>query len=199
MDFIYFASMVIFLSLSGVLAPGPLFAVTLSEGKKNKFAGIKISVGHATVELPIIISLAFLGMSFDLGIGKDMIALIGGILLLYLAYSEIKSDKSEIKIKGVISGILMSALNPYFIIWWLTVGFSLVLKSIEFGLIGLISLIILHESCDFGWLGFVSAFSNRLSGYKNFSKALSYVSAIILAFFGIYFIYTSTSKLLIYP
>jgi len=199
MDFALFAVTVVSVSLSGVLAPGPLLAVTLAEGKKNRFAGIEISAGHAIIEMPIIVMLYLFGSLATLGIEKSFIAFAGGMLMLYLAYREIKAEKTgEYRIKGILSGILMSMLNPYFIVWWLTIGFTLVLLSLNFGALGVIAFVILHESCDFGWYGFVSLFSNRLSERKGFEKTLSLISAIILITFGIYFIYTSLKTLILY-
>ncbi len=199
MDFALFAITVVSVSLSGVLAPGPLLAVTLAEGKKNRFAGIEISAGHAIIEMPIIAMLYFFGSLTALGIEKSFIAFAGGILMLYLAYREIKAEGTgEYRIKGVFSGILMSMLNPYFIVWWLTIGFTLVLLSLNFGILGIIAFVILHESCDFGWYGIVSFFSNKLSERRGFEKTLSLISAIILITFGFYFIYTSLKTLILY-
>lgn len=198
MDFSVFALTVISVSLSGVLAPGPLLAVTIAEGKRNRFAGFEISAGHAVIEIPIIIALYAFGRIADLGNEKNLISLAGGILMFYLAYRELRGERSELKIRGVLSGILMSALNPYFIVWWLTVGLTLVLLAMNFGIAGIIAFIILHEACDFGWLGFVSFFSGKLSEVKGFEKVLSYISSAILIVFGAYFITSSIRTLLLY-
>ena len=57
MDLFSFILTVIFISLSGVLMPGPIFATAMSEGRSNKHAGIFIAGGHAIVEIPLIIIL----------------------------------------------------------------------------------------------------------------------------------------------
>ncbi len=191
MDLPLYLAMVFTISLSGVLSPGPLFAATLSEGLKNPFSGFRISAGHAVVEVPLIISLYFAGF-FVTEDAKSAIALIGGIFLLYLAYEEIrgKSD-GERKIRGTMTGIILTILNPYFLMWWLTVGFSLLSLSYEFGLIGLLLFILVHESADFGWLGFVSFTSHRLSKYAGLKRKLEIFSAPIFAIFGVYFITNS--------
>ncbi len=198
MEFFLFALTVVSISLSGVLAPGPLLAVTIAEGKRNRFAGFEISMGHAMIEIPIILALYVFGSFADLGTERDLIALAGGVLMFYLAYRELRGERKEPRIKGALSGILMSALNPYFIVWWLTVGLTLVLLSMEFGVAGLVAFIVLHELCDFGWLGFVSIFSNRLSSMEWLDRILSYISSAILIVFGTYFTVTSLSALLLY-
>jgi len=53
-----FAGMVILISASGVMSPGPLFAANISYGlKQGVKAGIKMAYGHTVVELPLIILL----------------------------------------------------------------------------------------------------------------------------------------------
>ncbi|RLI75225.1 lysine transporter LysE [Archaeoglobales archaeon] len=198
MEFIAFILTVILISLSGVLAPGPLFAATIAEGKTNRFAGFLIALGHAIVEIPIILALFFFGVIIATDFIKSIVGLIGGFVLLYLAYLEVKSKKEVKPARGVFTGVIMSSLNPYFIIWWLTIGFKLIMDSIAFGLIGLIGFIIAHEFCDFSWLGFISFSSNKSTeiwGEKAF-KILTAVSVTILVFFGIYFIYTGFTTLL---
>ncbi len=184
---------VILISLSGVMAPGPLFAVTVAEGRTRPYSGFVISAGHAIVEIPIILALFTFGAFVMDNTLKRIILLIGGLVLIYFAINEArnygKSPKAS-NYRGLISGVLMSLLNPYFIIWWLTVGFVLVMYSTSFGLIGIILFIIVHELCDFAWLGFVSYSSNKTVNIwgEKANKVLSCFSILIFLFFGIYFI-----------
>jgi len=192
MEFLPFMASVFFISLSGVMAPGPLLAVTMAEGKTNRFAGFFITLGHASVEIPIILALFMFGNVVITNDIKAAIGLVGGMVLLYFAYSEYSSDEESTRpTKGVISGILMSSLNPYFIIWWLTIGFHLILESITFGIIGLLIFILVHELCDLSWLEFVSEMSHRssLTLGKRAERTLTLISVAILVIFGAYFAY----------
>lgn len=195
MELFAFIATVVLVSLSGVMAPGPLFAAAVSEGRKNVFSGITLSFGHAAVEIPIILALFAFGVSIATEGIKTVVGILGGFVLLYLAYLEFRNFGVEIsggKSRGFITGVAMSSLNPYFIIWWLTVGFHLVNQAILFGLLGLGLFIIAHELCDFLWLGFVSATSNRtasLWGDRAY-KVLSLVSMSIFLVFGFYFLST---------
>ncbi len=194
-----FAITVVLISLSGVMAPGPLFAATIAEGRRNGFAGVLISLGHATVEIPIILSLFLFGTFIATEFVKAVVGVLGGVVLLYLAYLELRGGESESKpTRGYFTGMAMSVFNPYFIIWWLTVGFVLVMKSLEFGLLGLVTLIILHELCDFSWLTFLSLTSNRASNVwgKRAQMVLTAVSVVIFVVFGIWFISTGMTTLL---
>ena len=63
-----FALMVIAISASGVMSPGPLFTANIVYGlKEGRNAGLKMALGHTIVELPLIILL---------GIGTIFISLL---------------------------------------------------------------------------------------------------------------------------
>ncbi len=189
MDILAFVLMVIFISLSGVMAPGPLFAATLAEGRKNPFSGFIVSTGHAVVEIPLILALYAFGLTLN-SLERKFLAIAGGIVMLYLAYSEVKGGESEYKGGSLFAGAAMTALNPYFIMWWLTVGLTLITKSIEFGIFGLIVFILAHEMCDYVWLGFVAAFSGKIAkADKKLQDVLRITSASLLLFFGAVFLY----------
>jgi len=198
MDFLGFLASVVLISLSGVLAPGPLLAATMAEGKTNRYAGFFISLGHASVEIPIIIGLFLFGSVAITENVKSAIGIVGGIVLLYFAYNEYASKSETMPVKGFVSGILMSSLNPYFIIWWLTIGFHLILQSIEFGALGLASFIVAHEICDFSWLGAISmmTFKSTKSLGAKAERTLTLISVVILLVFGAYFVYSGLSSAL---
>ena len=60
MQFLEFSVLVIIVSASGVMAPGPLFAANLAYGlKQGTKSGIKMAVGHTIVEFPLVILLIF--------------------------------------------------------------------------------------------------------------------------------------------
>ncbi|AEA47069.1 LysE family transporter [Archaeoglobus veneficus] len=191
MELAIFLATVVFISLSGVMAPGPLFAATLAEGRKNPLAGFVISAGHAIVEVPIILLLFLFGLSAPPSL-KTYVGIAGGVVMLYLAYLELKSGGNDVKPgKALFTGIAMSALNPYFIMWWLTIGLALILKATTFGIVGLALFIVAHELCDFLWLGIISISSNKAAAIwgAKAQKVLTAFSVSILLFFGIYFIY----------
>lgn len=201
MELYAFLLTVVLVSLSGVMAPGPLFAAAIAEGRKNVFSGFIISAGHAAVEVPLILALFLFGMSIATESIKVMAGILGGIVLLYLAFIEYKNFGKEIKAKkgrSFFTGVVMSSFNPYFLMWWFVVGFYLISQSIVFGIYGLLLFIVVHELCDFLWLGFVSATSNRtayLWGKKAY-KTLSIISISIFVTFGAYFFITGVNSLL---
>ena len=89
------------------------------------------------------------------------------------------------------AGIFLSALNPFFLIWWLTVGIILIRESIElWGITGILILFFFHIWMDYVWLfvvaGFASKTKNILSN-KNYKILIIGLSALLI-YFGIDFL-----------
>lgn len=201
MELYFFLATVILISLSGVMAPGPLFAAAIAEGRKSPFSGLSVSAGHAAVEIPIILALVPFGVAITETKSITMtIGVLGGVVLLYLALMELRSFGQKVEAKkgrSFFSGIAMTGVNPYFLIWWLTVGFHLVNQAILFGVLGIVLFIIAHEMCDVAFLGFVSATSNKTAsmwGSRSY-KILSGISITIFVVFGVYFLATGVYSL----
>ena len=91
----------------------------------------------------------------------------------------------------ILAGIFLSALNPFFIIWWLTVGFKLITESIElWGFFGIVILFLVHIWMDYVWLYVVAFFAsktNNLLSNRNY-KIMIVALAMILIYFGIEFL-----------
>ena len=76
---------VVVISLSGVMMPGPLFAVTVAKSYKSQFAGVQIAAGYALVEIPLILLIYFgLGRFFQHELVQLTLSLLGGVVLLGL-------------------------------------------------------------------------------------------------------------------
>ena len=58
-DFYLFLASVAIISMSGVLLPGPLFAVTIEKASKRRTAGVLIALGHGVVEFPLMFMIFF--------------------------------------------------------------------------------------------------------------------------------------------
>ena len=195
-----FALAVITISASGVMAPGPLFAANITYGlKQGTKAGIKIAVGHTIVELPLIILLGVGVFSLEsFPEFRPTITILGAITLFVFAGIQIKSILKQDKIihenqrsNPIIIGIVFSALNPFFIIWWITIGFKLISDAmIMWSFFGMLILFVLHIWMDFVWLGataFLASKSSKLirnKGYKILIIGLSFA----LIYFGITFL-----------
>ena len=222
MNILEFAGEVILLSASGVLSPGPLFFTNLIYGsKKGAHTGIKIAYGHTIVELPLIIILALslsklLFVDLTSNGNLKIIALIGGISITLFSLIQIRSIiarkaivadvddtnnmnnnyflkiKSERRRGPIIVGIIFSALNPFFLIWWSTVGLKLISDSILlFGIVmGILFTFFFHIWMDYAWLISTSyMISKGVSILKaRFYNILLFLLSIVLALYGLYII-----------
>lgn len=98
---------------------------------------------------------------------KEVIAFVGGLFLLFMGISMFRSIKQiDVNSKKsthlpIIDGILLSLGNPYFLIWWATVGATLIFRSISFGTLGFLFFMLFHWLCDFFWCYFLSILSFR--------------------------------------
>jgi threonine/homoserine/homoserine lactone efflux protein len=199
-QFFEFTILVIIVSVSGVMAPGPLFAANVSYGLKGGAkTGIKMAIGHTIVELPLVILLGIGVFSLEIFPEfRTIISILGAITLFVFATIQIKTvlRKEKIKISNpkqgpLIAGILLSALNPFFIIWWLAIGFKLISDAMilwSFG--GILIMFVLHIWMDFVWLGAVSFFASKSSGIlsnRNYKVLMLGISGM-LVYFGITFL-----------
>ena len=195
-----FLGLVIIISASGVMSPGPLFAANIMYGlREGKISGLKMAIGHTIVEFPLIL---FLGIGFfsieNMPEIRIVITILGAIGLFGFAALQIRSViKKEFSIETnskqgpLVAGILLSALNPFFIVWWLTIGLVLISESIQiFGIFGIVVLFLFHIWMDYAWLFTIAAFSSRAKNYlskRNFKFIIIGLS-VVLVYFGIEFL-----------
>lgn len=203
-DPIMFLGWVMLISISGAVAPGPVFAAAVARGLSDGKAGLKISAGHALIEVPLIAAI-FLGL---MAVLQDqnvlaVIGLVGGAFLLYMGVSMFRSPEEGPDLNGspygsLTAGIALTAANPYFLLWWATVGAALIALAAAFGWWMLPLFAVVHLACDFLWLGLVSysASKSRVLLKGRWFKALNAVFGLFLVGFALYFLYGSLSTFL---
>ncbi len=188
----------VLISLSGVMAPGPITAVTLSKGTKSPHAGAIIALGHGIVEIPLMILILYgFGEILKILYIKAIIGLLGGLFLLKMGLNllqgikQAKINSSNDPHSPLIAGIILSLANPYFLIWWATIGSILIFRSITFGLLGFVIFMILHWFCDFFWCYFLSALSFKGGQFfgKRLQQVLFAICGVFLLFFSAKFIF----------
>ena len=195
-----FALIVIIISASGVMSPGPLFAANITHGLKNGTkAGIKIAIGHSLVEFPLVILLGIGILSMEVFPEfRTIISILGAITLFVFAFLQIKTilnknKKISTKLKQgpIITGVLLSGLNPFFIIWWLTIGLKLISDAMAiWAFAGILIVFVLHIWMDFVWLGataFLISKSKKIISNTNYKIIVLTLSAILI-YFGITFL-----------
>ena len=193
-----FAVAVIVISISGVMSPGPLFAANVAYGLKGGTkTGLKMAYGHTVVELPLVILLGIGALSLEIVPQfREIISFFGAISLFVFAGIQIRSvlKKPTAVFEGkhgpFLAGIMLSALNPFFLIWWFTIGFKLISDALviaSFAGIGI--MFVFHIWMDYAWLCTVSFLSSRgkkILSNKNYSMFMIAISGILI-YFGIIF------------
>jgi threonine/homoserine/homoserine lactone efflux protein len=186
------------ISLSGVLAPGPITAATLAAGARARHAGVWICAGHILVELPLILLLsAGLGTLLEGKGVRSGIGLAGGLLLLVMGLQLLASlrkpadDRADpVQRHPLWIGIALTGANPYFLLWWATVGLTLTSQAVQFGMLALVLFALVHWLCDLGWLevlSFAGFKGSRALGNRS-QKIISAVCALMLLGFGVKFV-----------
>jgi threonine/homoserine/homoserine lactone efflux protein len=203
-----FAVTVVILSASGALAPGPLFFVTVSHGiKSGTKSGILFSIAHSLVEFTLVMLLALGLLSVaNMPPVRLAVGVAGGVALIIFGAMQIRSSFSykpeEIKTGQkatrslILLGLALTGLNPYFIVWWLTVGANLIFISLEFaGLVGVVFMYFCHVWVDYAWLILVSGFAKRSSKILRFKwyRILMAVFGAVLIYYGFSFLIGSLS------
>lgn len=198
---IFLSSFVI--ALSGALMPGPLLTVTISESPRRGFAtGPLLIAGHGILELMLVAAI-FLGLAplLQKPVVFSVIALAGAAILVWMAAGMFRAlpvlslkpgAASASKGKSlVVTGILMSLANPYWSVWWVTIGLGYILQSRQFGLWGVWFFFAGHILADFLWYSAIStavAKGGRLLTDRIY-RVLTGLCAGFLVVFAAYFFY----------
>lgn len=195
---------VVVVSLSGVMMPGPVTAAIVAKGHHNSRAGLWVALGHGAVELPLI-TLIYLGLAafFTLTAVRTSIGLAGGAMMLFLGWQMFRSLKeantqaNPIPYNSVTVGLVTTAANPGFFLWWATIGAALVANASAFGPPGVMAMAITHWMCDIGWDWLVSwgVFRSRRVWSDRLRKIVFAGFAVLLAGFGVWFIVSAVSLL----
>jgi threonine/homoserine/homoserine lactone efflux protein len=201
--YLFLASVAV-ISLSGVLMPGPLFAVTLKKAAKSKIAGALIAVGHGIVEFPLMFLIFFLLSQFQIpGIIQIAVGLIGGFLMVLMGIQTFrnrhKTENAPVALKrdSVFAGVYTTAVNAGFVLWWLTIGTTLILNAQIFGLIGFSIFAGVHWLIDFSWYTVVALviFKSQRFWNDRVRMGITFFCVTVFIGFGLFFMGSATWSL----
>ncbi len=191
---------------SGAVTPGPLFAPTIRESLRRGFlAGPLVVTGHSVLELLVVAGLA-LGVSplFVEGPAITVISFLGGLFLIWMGSRMvfIPTTTPEASARSgpalarngevVMAGALMSVSNPYWSIWWATIGLNYVIWARDVGAPGVALFYVGHILSDAVWYGAVAlaiAGGRRIIG-PGLYRGLMVVCGLFLLAMGGYFFYS---------
>ena len=205
---------------SGAMTPGPLLLVTISQTLKMGFiAAPLIIVGHSLLELAATAGLV-IGVKelIDKPLVSGLIGVSGGTVMLLMSIGmvreafrkggmEAKGRETEIReqnispgqiAKPVGLGVLISLSNPFWTIWWVTVGAAFIAKALETGFSLLPAFYIGHILSDYVWYGIVGigiVLGIRVMGGRGY-RVLLLICSVFLMLFGVYFLYKGGRSLI---
>jgi threonine/homoserine/homoserine lactone efflux protein len=195
--------------------PGPLFAANVLQGTRGGArSGFIISIGHMLVELPLVMVMG-LGISSLLNLPgfATVVGLIGGSALIIFGVLQIRDvtrssfgnepvESAGQQKKSLMLGVALTGLNPFFIVWWLTVGLGLVVQAVELGaLLGVLIMYVSHVWMDYAWLtgtAYLAARGKTLIQARGY-RLLLIGLALLLIYFGAGFILRTVFQFSILP
>ena len=197
------------IALSGALMPGPVLTVTVSESaRRGAKAGPLMIFGHGILELALVLALlGGLAPFFSRDEVFVVVSLVGGAILLWMACMMFK-ELPELKLKFdhddqrprslVLSGILLSLANPYWLIWWATIGIGYIMYSVKFGIPGIVAFFTGHILADLAWYSLISfgVAKGRNFFTDRFYRRLTGACASFLFVFSCYFFYSGLERII---
>jgi threonine/homoserine/homoserine lactone efflux protein len=206
MNLVDFIVTVVVVTASGALAPGPLsFAVLMQGSKGGALAGFSCAIGHTLVEFPLVLALA-LGLlaATSQPFVKSVIGVAGGIGLIVFGILQIRdtictaptvnqpAKRTTLPASALVLGAALTGLNPYFILWWLTIGSVLIIQALAFtALLGVLVMYVSHVWMDYAFMTALAHF-----GRKGEAIVGSKYYRIVLGIFGAILIYYGASFIL---
>ena len=197
---------------TGAVAPGPLLFVCAYQTLTAGFiAGMMTVAGHAAAELVLVVALSaglarFLttrpAVLRTVRVSAGLVlAALGVMMLLYLPSAELRTGQAEasatVFTQPVLMGAAVSVGNPYFIVWWATVGLGLLGGAAGRGRTGIVTFYVGHQLSDVVWYAFVAgslALGRTSILGPNAYKILLGASGIFMIGFAVYFVLGGRKK-----
>ncbi len=193
--------------------PGPMNAIIAEESVLRGWkAGFKAGLGAMVADV-LFFSLALIGVvAFIQRFPqiREILIFIGGLLMLYFAYGAVQGATRQFRSaqipesRGFSKAFVLSLTNPYQILFWLTAGVELLtpgridmLAYANAALSGILVVETGHPALVLGlfggiaiWIvGFPAALSAAESRLDSLAPIIAYGSAVVLAGFGVYFLF----------
>jgi threonine/homoserine/homoserine lactone efflux protein len=200
------------IGLTGALTPGPTLIATIRASVEHGwYAGPVITAGHCLVEFVVFV-LILVGLITIAGQYSWLIASFGGVALVIFGILTILGSRTmslsgtmtggvsvakpgweSVGTNGIgqlfLSGVLTSVANPYFWVWWLSIGSAMVVAGLEGGLILGAAFLVGHWVADITWYTVVSVtiHRGRILLSDNLYCSINALCGASLVVFGVWF------------
>jgi len=198
---------------TGAMMPGPVSTLALTESARRGFwAGPLVTAGHALAELLMVAALVLgAGQALQYNWLVGAIGFLGGFFLLWMGIEIARTawlGRLSLAQHGVattraphqsalIKGLLASVVNPYWLLWWVTVGAGYLLLFVRFGVPGVVVGYLAHISTDLLWnsfLSFIVTSSRRVLSDQVY-RGILLVCGLFLMALSVYFIQSGVGLL----
>jgi threonine/homoserine/homoserine lactone efflux protein len=196
------------ISLTGAMSPGPLTTLALSEGaRRGRWAGWQLSAGQGLVEGALVVAIGLgLGNFLRQPVVGAVIGVVGGGFLIWMGWGLVSGAwRGSLSLAAAASGeapavtqlgllpagVALSVSNPYWSLWWASVGAGLILTALKWGVIGLAAFYLVHWLTDLGWLNlmsFLTASGRGLVNERIYRAVLLGCGLALIAFGGYFFV-----------
>ncbi len=157
------------IGLTGAMAPGPYLTVTVTRTiREGRGPAFLMLVGHAALEGILLVGFAFgLQQLLARPTVHAVMAVVGGAFLLWMGaglvngairgtiHPQAAEERRPSRLGPVLHGAAVSLSNPYWTLWWATIGVKLALDGLAIGPVGIAAFFIGHQLADVAWYGFV--------------------------------------------
>ncbi len=177
-------------------------------------AGPLLVLGHSLLELVVVIGLAAGAARFlESLLATFIIGVAGGVLLLWMGWGmarkpgshsmpnrevdEPSGAPSSQDAMTVVGGALVSMSNPFWSLWWASIGLGYILWSIDLGFAGMASFYTGHILSDLVWFSAVTfaVASGRRFLTPSVYQGLILACGVFLLGMGVWFVSSGVSAL----
>lgn len=210
MELIFIFTTAFVIGLSGAMMPGPLLTADIVYSAERGFwSGPWLILGHGLLEIFLIIILLAGAASFLIRPAvATVIALVGGLFLIYFGFSMVwdvytgkiisldhqspMGPRKSARLHPFLTGILISAANPYWIIWWATIGLSYLTLALKSGTLGITSFYSGHILADLLWYTAIAYVVSKGAGSicPRVYRGVLTICGVFLLGLGGYFLYS---------
>jgi threonine/homoserine/homoserine lactone efflux protein len=191
---------------SGAMMPGPVLTVTITEVPRHGWTtGLLVSLGHGAVELALVAAL-YLGAAplISQSSFSKIVGLAGGAILLWMGgQMAIGGVRGSVGLRldpeggnakpsrPAVLGGATTLSNPYWYLWWATVGMAYMVQAMRHGYVGVAFFFSGHLMADVGWYSLVSVVMVLGQRAMNDAvyRALVGVCGLFLTGLGVYFVW----------
>lgn len=160
-----------------------------------------MALGHTVFELPYVSLLAYLYTGLYTLLENSLVktsmavamALVNSFFIYSLFSDSIRClrgsclsrDPGRVFSRPLVAGILLTGLNPFFLLWWASVGAPLIQYAVLYGAAGLAVMYVSHVWLDYLWLVLLAHATHsgaRLLGPRTYATLLAALATVLALF-----------------